>query len=886
MKISFVTAILLYVGILQINAQQKMMLPNTNGRIAISNPGSSLQQSECAGTLNPKYITDDWNVVIKNFSPFNHTSSVPPAEFQKLKKTVNEKRINLKYTPNIIESRSATESPLIGKNFRGNMRGTGVPMDNSMAISRNGFIVSAINSNVIFTSPDGKISFTKGFPDFFKILGLGTRMYDPRVIYDVEQNKFIFMVLHGTEPANTFLCLAFSKTEDPNGEWNYYKVDGNPSGDDRWFDYPNIAISNQDFYIAGLMRDNPGDWQYSVLYQIDKYNGFDGKPLVWKYYNDLKDADGSPSFNLVPTPSGWDNLIGPGMYFVSNKPNGGNTYNLYYTSGSLSENPSIVSLQTTGTVTELAPDGRQKNTSNVLNTFDSRIWSALYLNGTIHLGSHVNTPNGDVGLFYGRMKVADLALHTDILTVNGRDYGFPSFSAFGAKSTDDDILVNYLVSGPDMYPGQEQRVCKGTTTFEWSDPVTLKEGVGFVNALSDDNERWGDYTTSCRRFFDGRTENWVTGCFGESASYGTWLGQFIRAEDDATTPMGEFTADVTTTSKYESINFNDLTTKNPTAWLWHFEGGVPATSTEKDPTITYQQNGAYNVTLIVTNDLGIDTIVKENYIHIQDPEVAPIADFVYERDTIYKDETVQFTNLSSENSVAYKWTFLNGTPPSSTDRDPIVKYSKLGSHLVSLTVSNVAGSHSKLVQKAVTVLNRTIPQAIFTSDKQNIMPNDLVQFSDISKGGTVSRKWIFEGGIPEHSNETNPIVTYPVNGKYDVTLIVKNELGTDSITSISYITVGTSAIQMDEQLSKWNLYPNPVQNDMLTVTFNNNLSNTFKIDITDLSGKIIKVLYDDKIKMGDNRLTFNTYNLASGHYLLNFTSQGYRYKTLKFSVVK
>lgn len=867
-------------------AQQKMTLPDLNGRKTVTNQGSALLQTPCEGTINPSQISDDWNIVLKNFSPFNHTSSIPVNDFKALKKQVNEQRAAIKEAHPNIETRFATEPPFLAKNFRGNLRGTGIPMDNSMAISRNGFIVSAINSNVIFTGPDGKVTLTKGFPDFFKLLSLGTRMYDPRILYDVVENKFIFMVLHGSEPSNTFLCIAFSKTEDPNGEWNYYKVDGNPSGDDRWFDYPNIAISEDDFYVAGLMRDTPGDWQYSVLYQIDKKDGFEGKPLTWKYYNDLKDADGSPSFNLVPTPSGWNQLIGPGMYFVSNQPNGGNKYNLYFTTGSLDNDPAIVSLQTTGRLTELAPDGRQKNTANVLNTFDSRIWSALYLNGTIHIGSHVNTPNGDVGLFYGRINATDLSLHTDVLTTIGRDYAFPSFSAFGDKESDDDILVNYLVSGPDMFPGQEQRVCKGVTTFEWSEPILLKAGVGFVNALADNNERWGDYTTSCRRFFDDRVENWVTGCFGESSSYGTWLGQYLRPEDEAIIPMGEFIADFTTTTKGQAINFSDLTTKNPSSWLWTFESGTPASSTEKNPKVIFSENGAYDVTLIVQNDLGIDTIIKYDYIHIQDPEVLPIADFAFDKDTIFINDSVQFSNLSSDNSANYKWTFTSGTPASSTEKNPIVQYKKVGSHLVALSVINIAGSDAKVVNKAITVLNRFKPTVQITSDIQNVMPNEKVNFSDLSTGGPTSWKWSFEGGTPSQSNERNPIITYATEGEYGVTLVVENEIGKDSITLDGYITVGTSDVREEQVFTDWNLYPNPVQNDMLTVVFNNKITDRYKIQITDNSGRIVKIVYDDKIKSGDNRLTFNTYNLINGQYYLNFSNNGHSHKTLPFSVIR
>ena len=105
------------------------------------------------------------------------------------------------------------------------------------------------------------------------------------------------------------------------------------------------------------------------------------------------------------------------------------------------------------------------------------------------MGSHVNTPAGDVGLFYGRMKVADLDLQTDVLTFSGQDFGFPSFAAFGNQADSEEILVNYLISGPSIFPGQQQRVCSGNgASFLWSEPVDLKAGASFINVLSDNFE--------------------------------------------------------------------------------------------------------------------------------------------------------------------------------------------------------------------------------------------------------------------------------------------------------------------------------------------------------------------------------------------------------------
>lgn len=58
-----------------------------------------------------------------------------------------------------------------------------------------------------------------------------------------------------------------------------------------------------------------------------------------------------------------------------------------------------------------------------------------------------------------------------------------------------------------------------------------------------------------------------------------------------------------------SVQFKDNSTKaTPTSWAWSFEGGSPATSTEKDPIVSFTGAGPHAVTLTVGNDVGSSTI--------------------------------------------------------------------------------------------------------------------------------------------------------------------------------------------------------------------------------------------------------------------------------------
>lgn len=56
----------------------------------------------------------------------------------------------------------------------------------------------------------------------------------------------------------------------------------------------------------------------------------------------------------------------------------------------------------------------------------------------------------------------------------------------------------------------------------------------------------------------------------------------------------------------DSVSFADASQGNVTSWLWEFEGGVPATSTERNPTVTYTRKGLFSVALQATNGAGTD----------------------------------------------------------------------------------------------------------------------------------------------------------------------------------------------------------------------------------------------------------------------------------------
>ena len=94
------------------------------------------------------------------------------------------------------------------------------------------------------------------------------------------------------------------------------------------------------------------------------------------------------------------------------------------------------------------------------------------------------------------------------------------------------------------------------------------------------------------------------------------------------------------------ISFTDLSLNMPNTWLWDFGDGT--TSTQQNPTHTYQNQGVYTVSLTVSNALGSDSVIQNNYIVVT-YNTAPIA----YNDTICADSSS--FNLISFSTGQINW---------------------------------------------------------------------------------------------------------------------------------------------------------------------------------------------------------------------------------------
>ncbi len=208
---------------------------------------------------------------------------------------------------------------------------------------------------------------------------------------------------------------------------------------------------------------------------------------------------------------------------------------------------------------------------------------------------------------------------------------------------------------------------------------------------------------------------------------------------------------------------------------WVFEGGIPNTSSETNPSVLYENEGNFDVQLIAWNAQYTDTLTLSDYIHVNE---SPTAGFSFTAN----ETSVQFSN-SSSTSTSYSWDFGDGN--TSTAENPIHEYASDGTYLASLIAMNGCGSDTSVRQ----IIISTDAIAGFTANTLEGCPGVTIEFIDQSSANTTEWSWIFEGGSPTNSSEQDPVVSYDSPGTYDVTLIASSSNGSDTLSVVDYITI-------------------------------------------------------------------------------------------------
>ena len=179
-------------------------------------------------------------------------------------------------------------------------------------------------------------------------------------------------------------------------------------------------------------------------------------------------------------------------------------------------------------------------------------------------------------------------------------------------------------------------------------------------------------------------------------------------------PIAAFTTNTTSGCDNFEVTFIDNSTNTPTAWLWTFEGGNPATSSEQNPIVTYDTPGTYAVTLNVENEGGNNEVSFDNYITL----------------TVSPEFTINATELTDDTNAIISASYEDLGEPlefawSNGETTEMIEVSETGEYSLTITDANGCSNSQSIMVESNTGFDEILDSKI------NVYPNPVYNVLNI-----------------------------------------------------------------------------------------------------------------------------------------------------------
>jgi PKD repeat protein len=334
------------------------------------------------------------------------------------------------------------------------------------------------------------------------------------------------------------------------------------------------------------------------------------------------------------------------------------------------------------------------------------------------------------------------------------------------------------------------------------------------------------------------------------------------------TVVGSFAANVTEGLAPLTVQFSDQSGVDASSWQWDFGDGNMSTS--QNPSHNYDSPGRYTVTFVAGSGPGAVTMTRVDYINVVDSVMGFTADVTYGLGPL----AVNFNNFSLGDPVFWGWSFGDGAE--SIDQHPNHTYQNPGVYTVTLYAFHGSHTDTLVYEDYITVVDELL-NTNFSSDVTTGVGPLTVQFTDQSTGNPTSWVWTFgDGGT---SAEQNPSHEYTTPGVYDVLLTASNGVSDDTLLRNDYIAVEDNLSGVGEDFNVFALHtnhPNPF-NPQTTISYSLPSSQRVRLDIYDVTGRMITTLVDGILEQGSHTALWNGRNtqgqvVSSGVYFYRLTT--------------
>ena len=337
----------------------------------------------------------------------------------------------------------------------------------------------------------------------------------------------------------------------------------------------------------------------------------------------------------------------------------------------------------------------------------------------------------------------------------------------------------------------------------------------------------------------------------------------------------------------------ESTSISPDSNLYHvWEFGDGTYGSTPTPNHTYSTSGTYVVCLTVNDTIYggtcTSTVCDSFVVSIGSGTPCAISAGISYVDNGSGNYTFTSTTLGNAYNT---WNFGDGSSDAGNSVNHT--FAANGTYVVSLlshdSLTNFGCYDYATVTVVVTGVPSSVPcQAGFVLYTDSLFNGVLAVNS--STGSNLFYYWDFGDG--NYSTQQYPNYTYNTSGPFLLCLTVTDSLSGGTCSSAYCDSIGinglvlkaasgfnlnvnppqTVGIEEPENVSKFEVFPNPVKNN---ININFNLVNDANVQVffTDMLGNKVASVVAKNMNSGNNKVSYNVSNIANGIYLLNIKTE-------------
>jgi len=323
------------------------------------------------------------------------------------------------------------------------------------------------------------------------------------------------------------------------------------------------------------------------------------------------------------------------------------------------------------------------------------------------------------------------------------------------------------------------------------------------------------------------------------------------------------------------IQFIDWSGGHPNSWNWTFTGGTPASSSDRNPIVTYAAPGIYEVSLSVGNLTGNSpTFTKTEYIVVTDQ----MFNFPYSED------------FNSTTFPPAGWRVDNPDGGITYNASDVNAFGGTGKSVrMNMNIYRAYDQKDGLISPPLDLSNANAPMVYFAmayAQHSDLYSDTLRIFASDDCGSTWNEIFMNGGAdlstIPAlRTTGFIPVADewqyaaaelFGYAGKNNVQIRFETQNGYGNGLYIDDVQVrepwAVSLVDDQTNIIQYSVQPNPFQNNFKLVIQNPGLDEHIRLNFTDLAGRTVLDSREFILNQGNNEISILTDGLQTGVYFI------------------